>query len=117
MLNDTTILGISGILGTLVASSVGVFVTWINKRFEDKKHRRELIVNTAIENWKANSELVKEFAKASGKSAALYPLDDFIVHWSKLADVLLEKKIDSKKLEETLKENEELTKILDKYRK
>jgi len=90
---------------------------WITKHYEDKRHRREVIVRTAVENWKFSSEMVRKTTKAMGGTAELYPLDDFIIHWSTMANVMTGKKITAKKLAKQREKSEELQKILDENRK
>lgn len=43
---------ISALIGALVGALSTVLVTWIGKRFDERKHYRELLINAAIENYK-----------------------------------------------------------------
>jgi len=90
---------------------------WITKYYEDKRHRREVIVRTAVENWKFSSEMVRKAIEATGGTAELYPLDDFIIHWSMMADVVTGRKITAKRLAKQREKSEKVRKMLDEDRK
>ncbi len=111
-------LAVIGTLGGVIVGALSSFcITWLTKKFEDRRHRREVVIHAALENWKTNAEFGKHIASKSGKGVTLYPLDDFIIHQAKLADVLLKKKTTSKELRKALEEDTELRKILVEHRK
>src|ERR1041385_3772969 len=48
---------IGTLAGALIGSLSTLLVTWLNKRPEERRHYRELVVNAAIEHWKHASDL------------------------------------------------------------
>jgi hypothetical protein len=67
--NITSVAAIAGAVGAFVAAIVislsNVVVTLINKKAEERKHYRELIINAAIENYKEE----RSMANSNGKEA------------------------------------------------
>lgn len=97
--------------GVLIGGIVSIFITLINKRSEEQKHKREIIIKAAIESWKESVDLVKL------KGGSVEPLDVFIIHLIKLSEVLLNnKKLDSKNIIKLLKEIDEVTDLASEYR-
>lgn len=79
---------ITGALISLAGSFVTSFFNARSQReqrlSEERKHLRETVINAAIENW-------KESARQLGTNAGtlhMLPLDVFIIHMLKLADLL-----------------------------
>lgn len=88
----TDILSNPQIVGALIALSgllVGICSSWIlaviNRRYDDRRHLREVAFSTAVENWK----YVTEAARAANEPAL--PLDVYLLHMVKLSEILSEK--------------------------
>lgn len=77
------------LLGALIGTSSGIIITWINRRYDEKKHKRELAVKVGIEDWKQNVDLFKWHAD-KGKGGVLQPLLPFIVNINTMADLIFE---------------------------
>jgi hypothetical protein len=110
------ITALSAIIGVFVGAISALGITWITKIYDDKKHRREVIIRTALENWKTQTELVRSIAQDSRGNATLYPLDDFIIHHIIMADALLAEKISSDWVEKSYRKSKEIRKALNELR-
>jgi len=73
-------------------------------------------VRTALDNWKASTDLVKGIAKGTGQRAIFYLLDDFLIHLNELMDIITQKKVNNKSLNRALQREKSLREILNKYR-
>lgn len=76
-----------GILGTLA-------VTWVSKRFEDRRHLRELAITAALENYK--------FKREDVEGGLMPPLDDYIIHMLCVAEVISKRKLKPENLSQVL---------------
>jgi hypothetical protein len=103
---------VSVLSGAVIGSLSTLAVTWINKRFDDRRARRELAVSTALANWKQNIDLAIK-KQGEGKTVIIPPIDDFIIHMLILSDHLLDRQLDTEKLKEALRETK---KIMDSIR-
>lgn len=115
-MSEQIILLIGTLGGAVVGALSGISITWISKIYDENRSRRELILKAATDNWKVSSELVEKISSKLGKGATFYPLDDFIVHHAKLADILMKKRIKPEDLEKALQEAEELENIMARHR-
>lgn len=95
--------GVSGLSSAITA--IGV-VAW-TKRSDERRHIRELVMRTAVENWKA----VYQAAKDAGSSEML-PLDVYILHMLKLSEIILaEKKLKPDRIARRLSEVDEIVEV------
>lgn len=96
------------VFGTLGGAFLGGFFTaliaFINKRSEEKRHFRELVVKTSADHWKLVSEI--------SASKAMPPLTNYIVHTAMMCDLILNKKLNSRNIQTKLKEVNDLMTIL-----
>jgi hypothetical protein len=109
-INPTTlalIIAGAGFLGAIVPSVLALRIARITKDSEERKHHKEIVVKAAIENWKQ----VAEFMFKGNLSGKLTPLDTFIVHMSKLADVAFDPTTNLDNLKERLAEIEQWTDV------
>lgn len=81
---------VAGLFSTITAIVVIVYT----KRSDERRHLRELIVRTAIENWKE----VGEVARRAG--ANHMPLDVYIVHMLKFSEIMTRKNVTPEDLAE-----------------
>jgi len=108
--------GFLPVAGTLGGAFITGIITYginrTNKKSEERKHLREVIVNTAIENWKQDYDA----AIKTGQGIKLAPLESYIIHMTKLSDILFDPdKITSKKLISKLKEVDDIIKAHREY--
>ena len=72
------------------------------RRSEDRRQRRELAINTAIANWKSDTETLR-FTAENGIGGAIAPLDHYIIHMVKLSDLIERKDLTEEDIAEELK--------------
>lgn len=94
--------------GVVITSLFNLINTRIAKKSEERKHQRELIINTALESRRQAIEL----ARLSPSPQAILPLDDFIIHMVALSEIVLEKKMDKATLAARMNELEEFVVVL-----
>jgi hypothetical protein len=119
--NIPSVAAIAGAVGALVAAIVislsNVVVTLINKKAEERKHYRELIISAAIENYKEERSMAKiVMEKRPEIDQIFYPMDDFIIQMSMLADFIIDKKLKPEELKEALIEMDKIRKMVQEYR-
>jgi len=93
--------------GGFTVGIFNLFTNWQNKRFEERKHFRELLMNVAVEQWKQESTRFIESMKLN-KSATLLPLDSHLIHLMKLSEVLLDSKITKETIADKLRQVHEV---------
>lgn len=119
--NITSVAAIAGAVGAFVAAIVislsNVVVTLINKKAEERKHYRELIINAAIENYKEERSMAKLLIEKRPEiDQIFYPMDDFIIQMSMLADFIIDKKLRPEELREALIEMDKIRTLVREYR-
>jgi len=85
-----------GIFGTLIS-------TWINRHFDEKKARRELMVKTS---WDHYSTLA-EFTKAQG--GRLAPFETYLFHTQKVIELALNESLSNEQIVEEVRKIRGLT--------
>ncbi len=83
----------SVLLGTIFGGVISIVVVFINRRFDDRRHLREIAVKTAYRHWEKQIEMVKRYADTTGKTPSALPLEGFIVHMLLLSEMLSRGKI------------------------
>jgi hypothetical protein len=95
------------VIAAIVGAGVGGLVTllgqWLSRRSEERRHLRQLVIQTAIENWRFTSEAAEKLA-AAGYRVDRYPLDSFLLHMLKLSEILDERHITPELVREKLRE-------------
>lgn len=90
--------------GAAISGVMAFALNWQNRRSDEKKHLREMMVNAALENWKKTCDLGTEIARKEGKKVDLAPLDSYLIHMFKFSEVLLDKKITKENIGDKIKE-------------
>lgn len=101
---------IGTIAGVLVGSISTMIITLINKRSEERRHYRELVVNAAIEHWKQTVELV------SKRGGRIYFLEVFMFQMMKFSEMMLDKKISEAEIIEKFTEYDSFMDRLVEYK-
>lgn len=76
------------LLGTLLGILGTLAVIWVSKRFEDRRHLRELAITAALEDYRLRRE---DIAHSGG--GPMPPLDDYIVHMLCVAEVISKRRL------------------------
>ncbi|MGI8437323.1 MAG: hypothetical protein ACR2NX_10530 [Chthoniobacterales bacterium] len=82
----TAVVWAAGVAGFFTAATA-IAVTWITKASDERRHLRELCLQTAVENWKVLAQAAREHGQAD-----FLPLDVSILHMIKFSEVLLDAK-------------------------
>jgi hypothetical protein len=110
-LMPSEVLAVVGTLaGALIGSLSTLTITWINKRSEERKYYRGLMMNAAIEHYKQQTEVVLK------NGGLLRPLDDYLLHMSKVAQIISKRNVTPDDLDRIYGEAEALQVKLDERR-
>jgi hypothetical protein len=90
--------------GAFIGGAIAVVNNIINQRFEEKQRKRQIILNTAIESFRTAIQQAERNPRITG----VIPLEYYILHMSKLANVILEESPDKEKLKKALEESQAL---------
>ena len=72
--------GAAGVSGS-IASSI------ISRRSEERRHLREVVLRTSLENWRENVALGK-LRLERGEGVAIYPLESYIIPMCKIVEMV-----------------------------
>lgn len=84
---------------------------WQDRKAEEKRYFQELMFKTAVEEWKQHCTMAIETMKA-GKKTAIAPLVTYLVHLTKLSEMLIDEKITKENLSQKLAE---VMKVVEKF--
>ncbi len=74
------------VIGAIVGAGTGGLVTllaqWLTRRSEERRHLREIVIRTAVEDWKYTSAALEKLG------AERHPIDSYIFRMLKLVEVL-----------------------------
>jgi len=82
--------------GALITGLIAIVISIINKRSEERKHMRELMLHTALEHFKTVCDATP--------GQDIFPLEAWIIHLLKISDVFLDAKITKENVINKLKE-------------
>jgi len=97
----------SALIGVAVNSYFNLRTTRLIKESEDRRQNRQLVATAALENWKHTAEL----AFKTGRQGAIPPLDVFMLHTARTADVVFDPTTTPQNLEERLKPVDDITEV------
>ncbi|MFA6918205.1 MAG: hypothetical protein WC285_05265 [Candidatus Gracilibacteria bacterium] len=102
------------LIGTLGGAFLGflsaIITTCISKHYEDKKVYRNLLVEAGLKNWEGSKDVALKLLD-KGQSGKLSPLDLFIIHQSKIIDLIMENNLSEETLRKALEETRKLKKV------
>jgi len=100
------VLGVVATLGgTVIGALPGLISSSINRKSEERKQFRELVIKAAIESWKTRVQ--------HQSTVAILPLEHYIIHTAKMCELALsEKSITPEQMKHHLQEIENLMTIL-----
>lgn len=102
---DATKIAVLGTLGgAVIAGICTVTVAFINKRSEERKHFRELVIKTASDNWKYVAE--------NSTSTVMPPLHTYIVNTVQMCDLALSKNLSPEEVKQKLKASSKIMDIM-----
>lgn len=80
---------VSALAGGSLVGILNFLMRWQDRKAEERRHLRELMFKSAVEEWKQHSTMAIETYKL-GKKTAIEPLLTYIIHLMKLAEVLID---------------------------
>ena len=97
------------IIGALIALggvTLGIVSSWvmalINRHYDDRRHMRQLAIETAIEYWKQDIETAHFIGERTQQTVNINPLDTYIVHMLQLAELVSSKRLTAANTEHEL---------------
>jgi hypothetical protein len=84
---------IIGLTGVAIGSLSTLAITYLNRRFDDRRQLRELAVKTAFDYWQSDYEHAKLVGQMTHTTMKVAPLDTYIIHMLKLAELISERSI------------------------
>jgi hypothetical protein len=91
---DAAVAGLTGAcIGAMAGIAGSVITTIITKRSEERRHRREVVLRTALESWRESVAFGK-FRIEHGESVSIFPLESHIIPMGKIADMLERENLD-----------------------
>jgi hypothetical protein len=120
MPSDTQLLiaiiaALSAVGGAAVGSFTAFLGTWLSKRSEERKHLRDLVLQAALENYKADREHARLMTERfPSRSYKLPPLSEYILSMSQLAP-LIGRKLSPEQAEREVKQFTELLASVGKH--
>ena len=106
------------VLGTLGGAILGglftTLIAFINKRTEEKRHFRELIFKSAVEEWKQHNIMSIEAMKA-GRKVAMEPLLTYIFQLMQISEKLNSGELTKENVLQKLTEVREFMKEVKKF--
>lgn len=115
-MNSEALILIGTLGGALIGALSTLGVTWLNKRSEERKHYRELIINLAVENYKEAGAMARAVLEKRPETSQIhYPFDDFIIHMVQLGELIIDKKLNPNEVKEILAKMDALTEQVHEY--
>jgi hypothetical protein len=97
------------IIGALIALggvAIGVVSSWvialINRHYDDRRHMRQLAIETAVEYWKQDIETAHFIGDRTQTTVKINPLDTYIIHMLQLAELVSDKRLTAENTEQEL---------------
>jgi hypothetical protein len=109
---DTTTAALLGAAIGVIGTAIGIFgnalVTWINRHFDERKARRELMIKTAWDYYSSRLELAKD-GKLRGP---LPPFSNILFLVTRIVDLGLRENLSNQQIAEEMRKIDELEKEL-----
>ena len=95
----------STLLGVIVTSLFNLLTTRVVGKAEERRHAKQLVVTAALESWKQ----IIEIRMKTGLSGMQAPLDVFLVHMAKAADIIFDPTTNADNFADRMKRVDDLT--------
>ena len=102
------------IIGVLAGTVGTVFVTWINKHYDEQNAYRKLIIETSMEYFKEALVASREALRGTGKKGYVWPYESFVISISHLVNKVVSKNFKIDDIDEIVAENKRLVETLEK---
>ena len=98
------------IVGALIAFAgvfIGALSSWIlafiNRRFDDRRHLREIAIKAALSYWEGDIEIAKLRREITNRAQRVAPLDSYIIHMLQLAESISSRRLDENNVAQELR--------------
>lgn len=102
--SETEIAVIGTLGGAFIAGFFATIVSFINKRSEERRHFRELVVKTASDHWAHVASI--------STATKMPPLSTYIINTVQICDLALNKKLTAKNIKPKLEEMSSLMDVM-----
>lgn len=107
---------IAAIGGGLVSGIILLVNNWINKRSEERKHLKQIMLNAALDHWKQTCSFALEQSKMNpGRTFSILPFEANVIYIMNLTNILSSEKITKHNIQQRLKEVREITDEVTKF--
>jgi hypothetical protein len=97
----------AAVIGAVVGTGMGGLITllgqWLTRRSEERRHLRELVIRTAVEDWKYTSDALEKL------NLPRHPVDSYILRIMKLVEILEARHLTPELVREKLREVHAIT--------
>ena len=97
------IAAIAGLCGMIVGSLSTLILTYINRRFDDRRQLREIAIKAAFDNFQHDFDYAKLTRQETGLKVTVAPIDSYFIHWLKLVELISDKRITAANVEAELR--------------
>lgn len=104
-----------GLINSMLTAFAAIIVVRMNRKYEERRHWRELLFKTAMERWKQECEVILHIHKLTKKDTAIFPFDDYLLQAMKLME-LADEKLTTKTIEAKLAKMTEFNRKVRAYR-
>lgn len=101
---ETTL--IAGFGAAVITAVVTLVTVHLNRKSEERKHFRSLVMNVAIERWK------KDIERVGQKGGPVFPVDVHVIYMARFCEIFLDGHFTKESIEEGLKEVHEIAEIV-----
>lgn len=106
------------IVGTIVGAIIGSLssgiMAWYSIRSNERKHRRDIIIKAALENYKYSEQHASSL-RDEAKPSKIPPLDVYIIYMSPLLDEIIDRRLTKDNVVSILQKVNELTDEMQKF--
>ena len=95
------------LLGVIVPSIFNLLTARSAQQSEERRQAKELVVTAALENWKQTTEVLLK----TGRKGTQAPLDVFLIHMAKTADIVFDPTTNADNFEERMKIVDDVTAV------
>jgi hypothetical protein len=94
------IVALAAIVGSIFSALSALLISWLTKRYEERRHLREIAINTAYKEW----EYMANYLRSTREGGEQLPLSTYILFTAKIAEMALDKNLSSENIEARLAE-------------
>jgi hypothetical protein len=93
----------SALIGIALGAFAGIAGTWIKSYFDDRKSRREVMLNIAYDFWQS------VYQEARARGVQIDPFETFVFHTMKVLELAQHKNLTNEQIRAQLKKIRELS--------